>query len=85
MINECKIITFDLNTESKSSIQHEIERYCNETFFTYKSIKTCTATQLNNEYTVNIIYEYKFKWLKFLMFLLIIGFILAIFFYLIKI
>ena len=80
----CYIKKYDLKNTLLPEIEEDIESKCNNTFLTYRGIKCMSNTQNEDEYIINVVYQYQFKWLKFFMLVLIISLLifglLALFF-----
>ena len=50
----CKVLIYDLNNTSLSSIEEDIESYCNDSFFSEQSVVSC-STSMNNDETENFV------------------------------
>lgn len=73
----CKILTYNLEDTPLSQIEKDIEGYCNESFFTFKAVKTLSCVTLDDSfeenYIVNVVYEIELKWLRILLFMALIA------------
>lgn len=78
---DCKILTYKLDRVNYKKIESDIESFCNESTWEYRSISQLSTTVDSNHnlYIVNIIYENRFKWKKVVIILLLI----ALFFFII--
>ena len=81
MKTQCKVMTYNLSETSLSTIESDVEKHCNDSFFTEQSIVSCSTAMSNDDtenFVVTVIYEFKIKWLKLLVFLLIFCIFLTI-------
>ncbi len=83
MKTECKILSYNIKSAPRATIERTIESYCNNSFFKERTINSISTTQLTDDpnfYFITIIYENRVKWLKiiFILFLLISTLILIL-------
>ena len=69
----CYIKKYDLKNTLLAEIEEDIESRCNNTFLSCRSITCMSNTQIEDEYIINVVYQYQFKWLKFFMLIFIIS------------
>ena len=78
MKTECKILIYNFDETSTNQIQEDIEHYCNNTFFTTKSVKTISCVSKDDpqeNYIVNVIYENQIRWIRVLIVFALITYI----------